>query len=392
MKATVDVNGFCEAIGWCTRSYNLRGDKECVELEVSPKGVGILRHHGRTTFESSPFSVLDVDLEEDVKLALDGRYLKNLVGAIKNSDKATLTFNSKSEVSLASTLGNFSIPVVDVPLKRVPKWMPIAETSGGSLFSILRRLARVSESASGRATATFTSAIRLRLEKDEPILELTSTDKFALAVVKTELSLRDGEQANQVLDELRAGILLPYEAAVAVSPPKGLEMSTTIVAQKLNSGGLRFGYEFADGKVFLTSLMQEAYPDVERVIAGAIKVCASSAVAETKSVLQALSVINSLSWDEIRTYLAFCSGHIKVENESGKSSIKVPVEREESAGDEKGDVRLAFSRSVIANAFSVIETANVQVKWGGHTRAILLYPVLDDGGVSKDAVVCLARS
>lgn len=399
MKAIVDAKSLSAAIAWVTKHYDLKKEKNFVELYVNANGEGYLSHQSTNAFLRAPFKINSCEFATDdneVKLPIDGRYLKSLGSAIEMSDNIQMSKNSNKTTVItvaAKSVGKFSIPIVSaVETKKQPKWTTFGFIDDQEFLSTLNRVAKICENRKDNIV-DFTSIVKIMPDVKNKTLCLLATDRYTMASVKLNYEPEDTEENKLIIDSLgNNGILFPREAATSVMPTKGVSAPVVLITEKLAGSNIRFGYEFPDGRVFLHSLVASNYPDVDKVLNHTKENVNQSMFLDTGATVTAMGRLGQLVWDEDKHYFTFNAKSAHIGNSNGSTVLSIPT-KEHKMDEQK--ITIAFMRSIISSAISVINTSMVKVMWSESSkngRTVLLHPVLDDGSEITATTVVAAVS
>lgn len=391
MKLTLDTKSLVEAITWVTKNFDGKDSTAYVALIVNTDGSGRMFHANSSSFMSSPVQVLSSEISEDeatddeVALALEGRYVQRLAGALSGStDPLKLTYDSsKDHLSLKNSTSKFTVPTLDTKVAKEPEIIPLGEVDDREYFDSLQRLAKLCDPANAGYMPVL-GTVDIQLKADDSALVMMATDRYALGEIKIALDPTD--EATEYIEE-RDGesILLPFENATLIPPSKGLTSSTTLVHEPR---GKKFGYKFGDSRVALFSLKDAqalAYLTLKESASKNIKNSLELNVAELRS---AISTVSNLAWDEEEIYFDISEDGLVVGDKHRNNKITVAVD--DLNLDE--DQSIKFVRAVINEAFSPVSTERMNLRWTNGNMPMVLEPLLDDGTVQDNVFVFVMTS
>jgi hypothetical protein len=384
MKLTVDAKSFVEAAGWSTKSFDTKDDKAFVALHLTEGGAGFLSHTNNTSYMKSPLTVLSTEFEEGedpaVKLALDGRYVQRLAGAL-GGENGPVVFSRKAgdtraALHVASASGKFTIPLADADVPSEPKLYTLGEVTDVEYFDALQRLAKLCDPVNAGFLPAI-GAVDLYLDRDEKTLTLMATDRYALGEVVIDFA--PAESGAAFFDEAKH-VLLPYETAILIAPSKGSSSQVEFVHEKR---GQKFGYSFTDGRIALFSLSNTTPIAYKALMENAAKDLENSITLQVADLKKALGIVSSLAWDEPGIYFEIASDGLAITDSSKSNRFAVAT----SEVDVQSDQRVKFVRAVINEAFNPVSTATVRLRWNDEARPFILEPLLDDGTVQDNVFV-----
>ena len=386
MEIVVRTDSFVKAVGWVTKNYNAKSTSAYVGLTVDTQGNAHLNHTADTSFMKAPVEVLSSSLAstpsaKNVHLALDGAYVKQLVGAL-TGDTITLSrdFDAmKTSVDVVSKNGKFTIPVLDVPIKREPKVVEIGDLDYSEFFDSLSRLARLCD-AQNSGSSSFVGAVDFGFDQAKETLTLFATDKFALSTIEIPFSpavTEDADDAEVVAKFTDTHVLLPYVSASTTPGGAKIDMRVTLIGSS-NHGSVRMGYRLPDGSLALFSLLNaDPCGTVDMMKRRTLADADKHVTVGTKELLNAIKVVSSLSMGQDDVYIKVTAdGEVIVSDVNKANTVAVDSTSVELGGEEARE--LHFLKYVITTAFSPVSTSQVSVKWGKSATAVL-EPVLETG-------------
>lgn len=385
MKLTINTKSFTDAVSWVTKSYDSKNDKAYITLSINEDAQGSLSHMNPTSYMKSDFSVISVDFDDDedtdVQLAVDGKYLDRLAKSLNGTKEITITnkINSKkTSLDVKSSLGKFTIPLVDTKISSAPEIVEIGEVDDNEFFDSLLRIAKLCDPANSGASL-FLGSVDLGFDKDNDKVKMFATDRFAMGEITLDFSpVDDDNETMQALTDKH--ILLPYNSAILVPPTKGINTSITLIGEESSQGNsaLKFGYSFPDGRIALFSLVNfQTFSQVEQMKKKALDTVEHSIIVETSALTNAIKVVSNLAWDEENIYLNISKKNgLIVSDVNNTNSLK--VEHSHIDYDSKDDYRAKFLRLTINEAFSPVSTSKVALKWGPKSNAFIFEPITDD--------------
>lgn len=377
-KITVDSNSFVEAVQWATKSFDAKDDKAFVALKVSAAGRGSLSHSNPTSYLKNDFQILSSDLEsgDEISLALEGRFLQRLAGALDAKGPADLEYKN-NVLTLKSRSGKFTLPVFNSRLPKEPEFVKVGEVDDTEYFDSVQRLAKLTDVASAQLMPIL-GTVDIRPDLEENRLVMMATDRYSLGEISIDFTPSD---ENVDFFNKFENLLLPYESAVLIAPSKGLTSSVELIFSE--EAGDKFGYRFADGRVALFSMKAAQPLQYEALKTNATNLVKNSVQLNTRDLQKAIATISNLAWDENEIYLEITPDVFAVHDSS--RSNRLELETDDLSVEEPLTVK--FVRSVINKGFVPISTAKLNLKFGGATDAFVFEPVLDTGAPAENVFV-----
>ena len=383
MKAIFDAKSFVEAVNWATKSYDSKNDKAHVALFVDGDGTAYLSHSNLNSYMKSEINVVSVDFTGDkvdeASFAMEGKYVQRLASAISTTGQIAFSkklSDAKTSLAVKTSAGNFTVPLLDSKIPDAPETVSLGEVDDKEFFDSMIRIAKLCDPANAGSN-TFIGAVDLGFDTKNETVSLFATDRYAMGEVVLGFS-PDEDDDEETESFIKDHILLPHASAVLVQPTKGVDSSITLIGEEGNSGNLRFGYSFPDGRVALFSLMNaerfEFLDNMKKKVSESVE---NSISVPTSELAGAIRVISSLAWEEDDVYFTISKDGLVVSD--GNNTNKVNVAHTEIDYDLDEEYRARFVRSVINEAFSPISTGTVKLKWGSSSTAFVLAPVTDDG-------------
>jgi len=384
MKLSLNAQGFVEAINWVTKNFDMKDDKAFIALHVDKDGNGYLTHENVTSFMKAPFSVgaVDLDGKDSFKLALDGRYIQRLAGALGNiKGEITLSKDSANEKSTLDVKGagsRFTVPTFDSRISSEPTVKEIGDVNNVEYFDALQRLAKLCD-VKNAGFMPVLETIDLQLDNEEKTITLMATDRYSLGEIIMEFTPRSS--AAEFIEN-NPHLFLTHQSAILVSPSKNLNEQLTLVTEE-KSG--KFGYSFTDGKLALFSLKS-----LEPLLYGHLKTSSIEKVTNSFDLVvsdfkKAMGVVSSLAWEETDIYLEISKEGLVVSDSTGNNTMKVDVTELET----DGDYRIKIVREIINSSLNPIATPEMRFHFSDQKGAIVLRSLLDNGKVN-DNVFALA--
>lgn len=389
MKAIVDAKSFASALSWAVKGGNLKDDRDALELYIGDDGEAYVAHSSSNAFMKAKFDIHTVEFDEDkedkdVKVAASARYLKGLIGILSSTEKVTLSRKPDSKsgaiVVSAKNMGRLTIPVfMDAKLRTQPKWKEFGRVGDQEFFSTLNKLARLCDKGN---TVDLTSVVCIEPDVDSKTLRLIATDRYSMGAIR--INYEPADDTKELAESLSPGILLPYEAAVSVPPTKGVtDANVILITEKLRGGGIRFGYEFPDGRVFLHSLVSVKYPSIDSMVKSMEDSTDKEMWIDTNATKSSLNRLDQLVWNEDLAYLTLKNGNITVGNLNNSTVFTIAggqLPNTDDVDDYSDSIKI--KRDFIGEVLSVIDSKKTLIKWSKDGNAIVLRPVTDDDKVA----------
>lgn len=392
MKLSIDSKNFIEGVAWATKGYDAKDSDSYIALVVNDKGKSHLHSMTQTAFFKSPLQVLGSDISSDeysdgeIKIALDGAFLKTLAGTIRG-ETVLLEMNVKKSgdsLSVTTEDGSFTVPTFNHQIAPEPTIIQIGEVDDREFFDSLQRLSKICESE--KSSNATTASVDLNLEETDKKLILMATDKYALGEVTMEVDLREKNMKEFIASYGGNRILIPGKVAKSISSPKGLLSSVTLIYEKK---GKKFGYLFGDGKTALFSLTNGdilAYKQYKDTASASVK---NYITIDNSNFHKAIDTVSKLAWSEKDIFFTISEGYLKVSDSTGKNKVKVLLE---DSVLEEDSYSIKFHREILSEGLSPISTEKLRIKWGEVDRSFILEALLADGTLVSNVFVFIVPS
>lgn len=372
----IEAKSFLNAINWATRSFDPKDSKAYVALTVDSDGSAYLSHSNYTSHMKAPFDLNGVDLdgEETYQVALDGRFMQRLTGAISQGE-LTLK-NSKSGLILTSSAGKFTIPTLNSRITKTPEVLTVGSVSAIDYFDTLSRLAKVCDPASAGLSPAL-GTVNILIDEEEEEITMMATDRWALS--EAVIDFTPGEDLEKCADVMKS-FLFTYESAILVNSkePESIELIFEPTSQK-------FGYRFNDGRIALFGLKQETPLSYGSIKEGAYSNVPSNIWVSTKDLQKAITAISNLDYLGVLIKLKLTEDSIEISDSSGSNKMEIDV----ISGEVEEDCEVVFVRAVINKIFAPVSTAKVAVKFSDNSSPFVFEPVLDND-IEADNIFVLA--
>lgn len=378
----INTESLIEASSWVTKNFDPKDVRTYITLTIQDN-MGSLAHLTSSSFMKSDIVVEENNNSEKLNLALDGRYVSRLGGALNKQHKtATLTLTEQG-LKVSTKNGAFTIPTLEKDPTPTPETVKVGEVDDRELFDYIRRLAKLCD-ANNTSSMPALGAVDLTLQPDEQKIIIMATDRYSLGEIQIDYT---PSTAAKELEEELQNILIPVENANMISPSKGVTSLTTIVYEKSTG---KFGYEFEDGRVALFALKEADSIDYSKIKQNSLSSSDSHAKLQTSDLKNAIATVSSLAWEDTNIYLTFKKNEIVVSDAMETNKIKVNAET--SVNDEDEEMKFKFIRSVINEAFNPVMTKDMVLQWGTNSQAFVITPILDNGDKMDNVFVFFVSS
>lgn len=376
-KFKMNSKDFVEAVNWSTKSYDSTSEKSHVVLELSKEGKGSLFHENNYSYMKNDFTAFDLDLKEDLQLALEGNFLKRLAAAVKSSRVMEFSLDSKGlGLGVKTETGDFTIPIIDVTIPPEMKIQVLGEVDDEEYFSSLQRLSKLCVGKDGGYFPTLeTVDLQFDLKKNEVVM--MATDRYTLGEISA--SFEPSDKAKEYFKE-HPHIFLPHNSAALISSDKNSLTSASIITGKR---GDKYGYSFANGKQALFATKDVSPIEYGKLKKTSLESATNSLIVNTEELRKALNIVSSLSWEENVIFLEIEENSLLVSDTNKTNTLEVATESIKT--DES--YRVKFVRSVINDAFFPISTEKVKISWKNDKSPFVFTPLMDNGKEMKNVFV-----
>lgn len=395
MKLKVDTKSFVDSIAWATKNFDAKNEKSYVELNIDEdNGEYYLAHSNINSYMKQNFTVIESKFKDSeptvTSLAMDGKYLSRLAGAIPATGEIILSKDLESKQTsllIKAAIGSFTVPLFTTTPADEPEYVFLGDVNDNEFFLSLSKISKVSDTKNS-GSQSFVGAIDIsfkNLDKEgESRINLFATDRYAMSEISMSFDPNEitDEDDKAIADRIfEKNFLLPATYASIISPTKGLVTDITLIAEENNYGSLRFGYAFPDGRIALFSLLDVAtFPSIEALKTKSLSSVDSSVVLSRSEVENAIRTVSSLAWDDDDVFFTITSDSFVISDRADKnklsleiSEIKLPEEI-----DDENAIRFRFVRTVINAALSPITTGKIKFGWGESKSLFTLGAVTED--------------
>lgn len=380
IKFNTKSKDFIDAVSWVTKNYDVRNEKSYVVFSLDKEGNTSISHENRASFMKAPLLMEDIDLDgsDEVKVAVDGNFLKRLAPAVKSSESLKFSWEEgDAGINIETSNATFTLPIMDFTIPADMKITVLGEVDDNDYFDAIQRLAKLC-TVGDKGFFPALEAVDLQFNVDKKSLTIMATDKYTLGEISLDFEPNEDVAAEYFKDHEH--IFLLNKIAALIQPTKDSLASVSIIN---GSRGDKYGYSFADGKIALF-YTQEAEPikyhDLKNKITENAK---NHLIVKTKELEKAISIVSSLAWNETTIILDITEDELFITDNNKQNTFDVVLE--EVSTDKEYKVK--FIRSIINNAFSPISTENVKISWKDRESAFTLTPVLDNGEEADNVFV-----
>lgn len=370
-----------EAITWATKDYDTKNEASYIVFDLNSEGESNIFHENNGSYMLSPISIESMDLgdEDEVKVAVDGLYLKRLASAIKNSGEFVSFSWDDGDAGIAVETENasFTIPIMNFTIPANMKIKVLGEVDDNEYFDSLQRLSKLCI-AGEEGYFPVLGTVDLCFNVAKKTLTMMATDRYTLGEIT--VGFDPNESVAEEYFKEHKHIFLPSKNASIISPTKESLTSVSIVS---GSRGDKYGYSFADGKIALFATKDVEELKYKKLKEAAQKGLKNSFIVNTKEIEKAISVISSLAWNEATINLDVIDQNLSVNDNNRQNSFEVMIENVETSDDYK----VKFLRSILNNAFPPINTEKVKISWKDSKSAFVFTPILDNGEESDNIFV-----
>jgi hypothetical protein len=375
-KIKVNATELIGAIAWVTKDMTEASNGTApVVFEVLTDGTAAMWHNGVSYMRKELVTSVAETGDEDIRVLMDGKYLKRLGGAVTAKDgDVTMTFSADAKSVLAKTANSrFSIPVISGKVPTAPVLTTLGEVDDNEFFSALTRVAKLCEVGNSSSGDSFLSSVDIGITASENAISMFATDRYALGQIDLGFTA-ENEEAEET------HILLPAPSASMVAASKGASTPATLVAEQSKSGDIvRFGYEFVDSRVALFSLsMATPFSGLENMKKGASAGTDNSVIVSKVELANAVKTVSSLAWNTNEVYLTI-KDSLTVADPGGDTLIKVDGKELTVSGEAEDGYRFRFVNEVIMEAILTVTTAEVKLKWSDTGSTFLFVPLTETG-------------
>ena len=362
MKIEVDRDALAEAVAWTARGLPAR--------PALPVLAGMRLEAGRElTLASFDYDVsaqasIPVATETEGTVLVSGRLLAEITRSLParpvqisaDGTRATLTCGS-------TTFTLLTMPVEDYP--SLPEMPPAAGSVGSDAFATA---VGQSATAAGRDD-TLPALTGVRIEIEDDILTLVSTDRYRLAIRKLRW--------NPARPELSAAVLVPARALAdtARALTTGAEVSIALALPGEEGGGGEgmIGFE-GGGRRTTTRLLGGDFPAYQTLLPASADSVAELATAPFAEAVKRVALVAERN---TAVLLSFSAGQLVLEAGTGDEAQAVEVL---DAALEGKDIQIAFNPAYLLDGLAALDSDTVRMSFTEPSK-----PALITGKPSPDA-------
>lgn len=409
MKLKLDAKSFVDSIAWVTKNFDAKNEKSYVKLSIDEEENEYYMSHGNiNSYMKQNFTVIKSSFAEDeeksVSLAMDGKFLSRLAGAIPSSGEVVLSkdLNSKqTSLFVKSTIGSFTIPLLTSTPVDDPDFVYLGEVNDNEFFASLSKISKVADTKNS-GSQTFVGAVDLSFKKleeeGESQINLFATDRYAMSGISLEFSPNEieDEDEKEIADKLFSkNFLLPASYASMVAPSKGLVTDITLIVEENKYGSLRFGYSFPDGRIALFSLLDaQTFPNIDKVRDNFFNSVDSYVIVPTAEIESGIRTISSLAWEDEDVFFTITNDEFTISDRAEKNKISVSISEinlpEEATED--NPIVVKFMRSVMNSALSPVSTSKLKFGWNNDEKPLFTLSSVTEDDKVLDTMFSIAKT